>query len=1510
MSIKAFKIEHGLDVKNGVIKHKGIELIDSAGLLDWNKIKNKDLPYSLDTHSHDTSYYKKIETYTQSEIDTKIADLINNASPALDSINELAAALDNDDTYFQTVNTLLGGKSNSDHTHTEFTTYYTQTDINTLLDTKAPLAGNRYANQVTMPVSSATTIGDFWFDNSVEEQVLYLRVNDGSGDFWVDIGGSTAGPGAATTSILGSVIVGSTIDVAADGKINVGVTQSFSNIGIGVASDANIPLYVKRTGNYAITKFESDQTYADITIAGNSGSSALISNRDSHLLLQRSGGNVGIGTDQPASLLHLKSADPVIRLEDSSPNGVYGQIDMAGGDCILTVDGGNAAGSSSFHVRIDGTTSSSDKFVINSTGIDVTGRITTDGLTTSASLISTSNSNSLGATTFTSLITANGLNSTAAITSTSNSNSFGATTFTGSVTADSLNVDNITIFLSTITSNTNLTLDATGDIILDADGGDVMFKDGGTEFGRVFSSGNNLYIKSAISNGDIIFQGNDGGVSTSVLTLDMSAAGHATFNSGINVNGSVTLDEQLNIEAPTNFARIEMGGSLGAYIDFKSPFSDDYDGRILIDTANQFRFISSNNIQHEIGAAIIQKITSTGIDVTGAITVGGNYPRINLRDSDNNSDYSIINSNGTFTIYDETNGSDRIILTSSGNVGIGVTIPDSKLHVVGDGVTNSGTAVHAIRAVVSDQNNGSTAGYFDAGTANAAYAIKTGQGQVWLGTQGYSNLRMNGTIHQTSEHSDTIGNLYVGDTTSGYGLGRGGDIVFAGDTVGQGASNNVNATFANIRGIKENSNYNDALGALIFGTQSTSGSRVLSTVTEKMRITSNGGVSIGTTVTTGSGGLLVDNDIKTNSRFGVGSGGNTSTAAIYKVSDPDTGIYWPATNTLGLTTGGVERMRITSAGNVGIGVTPEPWHSNYKALQVGNRMAIGYDNANNYSVFAHNAWYGANGQWKLQAADSATLISHTPTGDIKFLRAPTGVADTDIAWNTSMTIDSSGNVGIGTNVNIFSTGDQAKIVAGSSTSGTTHLYFGSYHGTTLKELTFSGSNNGFYPQTDNAIDCGLDGRRWKNVFLDERLNISGTSNTHGIDIRNANGRLYFHGNRAIEGNTAGTNLWLGEGYSSVWSVGNFYTSQHKSINLGTGAGNTGRLKIYGGSTTAYHMDIFGTTNQREYKFSGSDSSADYNFIFENNGTGSAHINVEGNITCNDIDVTGTLKINNVETHGIVYTYTDTVTRTDTSNSADQWYQVYDAPDGNTHNVKLELLHTGNNTLSNDEFIISMGAYGMPANIIRMPGTKYNGSKIMEVRTRNPSGAVLEIWVKVQGMTSANGGGGYFTVNSNYPVTALSNTPTTTAPTQSSWDATLAVNVNKRNLYSMSMTGGIEIAGSNVGSPQIKLSDTDANADDFWIHTNTNALYILTDRNDDDDFADADEWAPPLILNNDSKGETLLYGEKIPRVFRTTVAPTNPGANVQIGDLWVDTDDYIVSVARALVGATLVLWTTL
>ena len=104
--------------------------------------------------------------------------------------------------------------------------------------------------------------------------------------------------------------------------------------------------------------------------------------------------------------------------------------------------------------------------------------------------------------------------------------------------------------ITEIDSGSTITLDATTDIILDADGGDIFLKDGGTTFGEFTNSSTDFVIKSTTSDKDMIFKGNDGGSAITALTLDMSAAGAATFNNDVTAFSDARLKE--NVETIDN----------------------------------------------------------------------------------------------------------------------------------------------------------------------------------------------------------------------------------------------------------------------------------------------------------------------------------------------------------------------------------------------------------------------------------------------------------------------------------------------------------------------------------------------------------------------------------------------------------------------------------------------------------------------------------------------------------------------------------------------------------------------------------------------------------------------------------------------------------------------------------------------------------------------------------------------------------------------------------------------
>ena len=89
-------------------------------------------------------------------------------------------------------------------------------------------------------------------------------------------------------------------------------------------------------------------------------------------------------------------------------------------------------------------------------------------------------------------------------------------------------------------------LDCSGDITLDADGADTIFKDGGTEFGRIINSSTDFVLKTAVSDKDFILKGNDGGSEITALTVDMSAAGAATFNNDVTAFSDVMLKDNID----------------------------------------------------------------------------------------------------------------------------------------------------------------------------------------------------------------------------------------------------------------------------------------------------------------------------------------------------------------------------------------------------------------------------------------------------------------------------------------------------------------------------------------------------------------------------------------------------------------------------------------------------------------------------------------------------------------------------------------------------------------------------------------------------------------------------------------------------------------------------------------------------------------------------------------------------------------------------------------------------
>jgi len=108
------------------------------------------------------------------------------------------------------------------------------------------------------------------------------------------------------------------------------------------------------------------------------------------------------------------------------------------------------------------------------------------------------------------------------------------TVATGAITAGGNLTRGGTVILDgSITDTGDFTIDVAGNIFLNADGGDIRLVDASTQFGVLQNSSTDFVIQSSVSDKDIILKGNDGGSGITALTLDMSAAGAATFNNDV-----------------------------------------------------------------------------------------------------------------------------------------------------------------------------------------------------------------------------------------------------------------------------------------------------------------------------------------------------------------------------------------------------------------------------------------------------------------------------------------------------------------------------------------------------------------------------------------------------------------------------------------------------------------------------------------------------------------------------------------------------------------------------------------------------------------------------------------------------------------------------------------------------------------------------------------------------------------------------------------------------------------
>jgi hypothetical protein len=247
--------------------------------------------------------------------------------------------------------------------------------------------------------------------------------------------------------------------------------------------------------------------------------------------------------------------------------------------------------------------------------------------------------------------------------------------------------------------------------------------------------------------------------------------------------------------------------------------------------------------------------------------------------------------------------------------------------------------------------------------------------------------------------------------------------------------------------------------------------------------------------------------------------GTVSLPAITTTGDTNTGIFFPAADTIAFAEGGAESMRIDSSGNVGIGTSAPVTKLNLIDALAGGQLLVATNQTNateKYGTFGTQHYTNAEEPAlgiaaQSNATDNIILVG----GALSEFNAATQVRFYTAANNTTVTgtermrIDSSGNVGVGTTtpvaqLGVYGTGQTT--AAMSTSTGLGGMLYARDSGSAANNggAVMFGANQGAFATIKGLLQDGATNTRGDLAFstrnavadatLTERMRITSAGN--------------------------------------------------------------------------------------------------------------------------------------------------------------------------------------------------------------------------------------------------------------------------------------------------------------------------------------------------------------------------------------------------------------------------------
>jgi hypothetical protein len=375
-------------------------------------------------------------------------------------------------------------------------------------------------------------------------------------------------------------------------------------------------------------------------------------------------------------------------------------------------------------------------------------------------------------------------------------------------------------------------------------------------------------------------------------------------------------------------------------------------------------------------------LTSDIPSLTGYVPYTGATANVNL------GTHTLIAAKGTFS---SSGSGDTVGITHSSGSGIALNI------------TKGGNGEGLYINKTSGSGNAATI----IGTLNATTLVKSG------GTSSQF-LKADGSVDSTSYGTGSVTSVGLSSATSGISIfstpiTTNGTITIDISTAsgsGQGLLSSTDWTTFN--------NKQNALTNPVTGTGTTNYLPKFtgaSTIGNSQVFDNGTNIGIGTASPVSFGSGYTSTDIRgTNGGgilFGITSGVNAQ-------------LYSDATSTVLFSTGArpfelyvnsALALKISSTGNLGLGVTPSAWRAGETALQIGAVTSL--TNISGFSVLRNNNYVDTGGTERYLANSNATALVLSNNGEYRFLTAPSGTAGNAISFTQAMTLTSAGELCVG-----------------------------------------------------------------------------------------------------------------------------------------------------------------------------------------------------------------------------------------------------------------------------------------------------------------------------------------------------------------------------------------------------------------------------------------------------------------------------------------------------------------